>query len=180
MTSPDSDLRYPIGPFEPSSGPLEPAERMRLLQALAEAPAALREAVEGWDHTRLDTPYREGGWTVRQVVHHLPDSHLNAYVRFRWAVTEDEPLIKPYDEKAWASLPDARTAPVEPSLRLLEALHDRWVLLLRALEPADYRRRLRHPDFDEPLTVDTLLEMYVWHGRHHVAHLRALARREGW
>lgn len=180
MTSSDSDPRYPVGPFVPSTGPLPPQRRSELIRTVAAAPDALRQAVSGLDQGQLDTPYREGGWTVRQVVHHVPDSHLNAYVRFRWALTEDAPLIKPYDEKGWARLPDARHAPVAPSLRLLEALHARWVLLLQALEPDSFRRRLRHPDFDEPLTVDTLLELYAWHGRHHVAHVTALRRREGW
>lgn len=176
----DPDLRYPVGPLSLSEGPLPPERRAALMDAIAQTPSHLRRAVAGLDDGQLDTPYREGGWTVRQVVHHLPDSHMNAYVRLRWALTEEAPLIKPYDEKGWAELPDARSAPVEPSLSLLEALHLRWVALLRALEPRDFRRPLRHPDFDDPLTVDTLLEIYGWHGPHHVAHLTALRARKGW
>lgn len=178
MTPPDP--RYPVGAFEPLGRPLSREERTRLVDALEAAPAALRGAVDGLDAEQLDTPYREGGWTVRQVAHHVPDSHLNAYVRFRWALTEDAPLIKPYDEKGWARLPDAVGAPVEPSLLLLEALHARWVLLLRALDPTAFRRIVRHPDFDHPLSADTLLELYAWHGRHHVAHVTALRERQGW
>ncbi len=178
MTEPD--LRYPVGPFTPSGRALEPDERAELVDTLAHAPVALREAVDGLDGDQLDTPYRPGGWTVRQVVHHVPDSHLNSYVRFRWALTEDRPLIKPYDQEGWAELPDARSAPVEPSLRLMDALHARWELLLWAMDPEDFARELRHPDFDEPLTLDTMLELYAWHGRHHVAHVTGLRERKGW
>ena len=172
--------RYPIGRFAPVGRALTTAERREAIDALRRMPGGLREAVAGLDDAQLDTPYRPEGWTVRQVVHHVPDSHLNAYVRLRWALTEDEPLIKPYDENAWAALPDAREGPPEMSLRLLEAVHTRWVALWDALEAGDFLRTLRHPDFDEPLTLDLLLELYAWHGRHHTAHVLSLREREGW
>jgi hypothetical protein len=172
------DLRYPIGPFT-MEGAITPARLEEWIGQIAEAPARLREAVAGLNDQQLDTPYRPGGWTVRQVTHHLPDSHLNSYCRFRLALTEDEPLIKPYDEVRWAELPDARTAPVELSLDLLDTLHRRWVLLLRSLNETAWNRRFRHPE----LGVRSLrqnLGLYAWHGRHHVAHITALRRRMGW
>jgi hypothetical protein len=139
----------------------------------------LRGAAAGLDNQRLDTPYRPGGWTVRQVVHHLPDSHLNSYVRFRLALTEDEPIIKPYDESRWAELTDARTAPVEISLAFIESLHRRWMLLLRSLAPADLARQFRHPELGV-VSLDRNLALYAWHGRHHVAHITSLRERMGW
>lgn len=174
----EADLRYPIGRFSPKSE-VTPGERAGLIEQIAAAPAALRAAVTGLGDAQLDTPYRPGGWTVRQVVHHVPDSHINAYMRFRLALTEEEPEIKTYQEAAWAELPDADSLPVEISLRLLEFLHARWVPLLRALGPAQWARRLRHPEFGV-VTLDTMLQLYAWHGRHHVAHVTALAAREGW
>ncbi|OFV90830.1 MAG: metal-dependent hydrolase [Acidobacteria bacterium RIFCSPLOWO2_12_FULL_65_11] len=129
---------------------------------------------------QIETPYRPGGWTVRQVVHHVPDSHLHAYARFKLALTEHEPTIKPYDEAKWAELPDTQTVSPEVSLTLLEALHQRWVALLRSLSPADYRRTFRHPDRGRVLTLDEVLGIYAWHGRHHVAHITALRQRQGW
>src|SRR5208283_4429646 len=140
-----TDLRYPIGKFN-YDGPLTEENRQRLLGDIAQAPANLRSAVKGLTEAQLDTPYRPGGWTVRQVVHHLADSHLNSYVRFRLALTEDEPTIKPYDQEHWANLSDARTAPAELSLTLLDTLHQRWVLLLRSLKPEDFSRALKHPE----------------------------------
>jgi uncharacterized damage-inducible protein DinB len=173
-----SDPRYPIGPFRRPAG-LSPAERAAAIAAIAEAPARLREAVAGLAPDQLDTPYREGGWTVRQLVHHVPDSHLNAYVRCKLALTEEEPTIRPYDEALWAELPEARTAPIEPSLELLDALHRRWELALRALAPADWQRPLIHPESGRQ-SVEQLIALYAWHGRHHVAHVTELRRREGW
>jgi uncharacterized damage-inducible protein DinB len=172
------DLRYPIGRFRrpASSGP---AERAAFVAAIAEAPARLREAVAGLTPEQLDTPYRPGGWTVRQVVHHVPDSHLNAYVRCKLALTEDEPTIRPYHEERWAELPEARSAPIEISLALLERLHERWVPALLALAPADWERPLVHPESGRQ-TVEQLVALYAWHGRHHVAHVTGLRRREGW
>jgi uncharacterized damage-inducible protein DinB len=150
-----------------------------MMDEIAHAPALLREAVVRLDDPQLDTPYREEGWTVRQVVHHVFDSHVNAYVRFRWALTEDAPVIKPYDEKLWARLPDAITAPVAVSLDLLDALHTRWLILLRAMTPGDFDRRWTNPGFGES-NLDVLLQLYAWHGRHHVAHITSLRQREGW
>jgi hypothetical protein len=150
-----------------------------MIDEIAAAPAQLRAAVAGLDDAQLDTPYRQDGWTVRQVVHHVFDSHVNAYVRFRWALTEDAPLIKAYDEKEWARLPDAVSAPVAVSLDLLDALHKRWLILLRALTPEDFERKWISPDFGE-LGVGVLLQIYAWHGQHHVAHITSLREREGW
>src|SRR4051812_48183899 len=161
------DPRYPIGKFE-GKGDLR-----QWIDEIAAAPFQLRAAVQGLTPPQLDTPYRPGGWTVRQVVHHLPDSHLNSYVRFRLALTEDEPTIKPYDEARWAGLHDASTAPVEVSLALLESLHERWVLLLRSLTPADWQRTFRHPELGV-VTLERTAGLYAWHGRHHVAHINKL------
>ena len=172
------DLRYPLGRFErPSS--LDPALRALFTAQVAETPAALRRAVVTLTDAQLDTPYRPDGWTVRQVVHHVPDSHLNAYVRFRLGLTEHHPTVKPYDEARWAELPDARTAPVEPSLLLLEAVHDRLVRLLRAMPPEDFARTVSHPD-NGTMTLDHLLALYAWHGRHHVAQIQSLRKRLLW
>jgi hypothetical protein len=171
-------FRFPIGRFTPQPT-LEPADRERLIDSIAAVPAALRAAVDGLDDTRLDTPYRPRGWTVRQVVHHVPDSHMNAYVRFKLTVTEDVPTIRTYEEGEWGELEDSRQAPVEISLRLLEALHVRWVLWLRSLGSDDFARRLYHPEFGE-MNLDTLLQLYAWHGPHHVAHITSLRERMGW
>ena len=173
------DLRYPIGQFRFEGGG-DPRRREERIGEIASAPAHLRAAVAGLSPSQLDTPYRDKGWTVRQVVHHLPDSHLNAYTRMKLALTEDEPTIKPYEEARWAELPDARTGPVEISLGLLESLHHRWVLLLRQLRPADFGRRFRHPELGRSLELDELIALYAWHGRHHVAHITNLRHRMGW
>jgi uncharacterized damage-inducible protein DinB len=172
------DLRYPIGNYEDKTL-LTPAERSGAIEQIEEAPKRLREAVGGLSGGQLDTPYRSEGWTVRQVAHHLPDSHMNAYVRLKLALTEDEPIVKPYEEALWAELPDSREAPVEVSLSLLEFLHLRWDSLLRALQPADFARSLRHP-VSGLMTVDNLVHYYAWHGRHHIAQIAALREREGW
>lgn len=173
-----SDLRYPIGKFQRISE-LPATERNVLIQQIADAPALLRDAVAGLSSEKLDTPYRLGGWTVRQVVHHLSDSHMNAYIRTRLALTESQPTIKPYDEKAWAELVDAREAPVENSLNLLESLHFRWVLLLRSLLPTDFLRTLHHPEHGM-ISIDFLLQLYAWHGRHHVRQITSLRERLAW
>jgi uncharacterized damage-inducible protein DinB len=149
------------------------------IQQIEEAPARLREAVKGLTLEELNTPYREGGWTVRQVVHHVPDSHMNSYVRFRLALTEDEPTIKPYMENLWAELPDARSAPIDLSLGLLESLHTRWVALLRSLTPEQWKRQFRHPELGV-VSLEQNLALYAWHGRHHVAHITSLRERMGW
>jgi hypothetical protein len=173
-----SDLRYPIGPFE------EPAEiatedRARYMREIERLPSELRAAVAGLDEAQLDTPYRPGGWTLRQVVHHLPDSHMNSYVRMRLALTEDEPTIRPYFEDRWAALPDASRAPVAVSLDLIEALHRRWALLLHAVEPEQWVRVFRHPERGL-VTLHGNLALYGWHGRHHVAQIHSLRSRRGW
>ena len=174
-----TDLRYPLGPFV-YSGPMTDVQRTEAIARIAAAPARLRDAVLGLDEGQLDTAYRPGGWTVRQVVHHVPDSHLNAYVRIRLALTEDVPTIKPYEEARWAQLPDARTLPVEVSLALLDALHARWVPLLRGIDAGTALRRLRHPEHGREMTIDELIALYAWHGHHHVAHVTALRERMGW
>ena len=173
-----TDLRYPIGKAQMEAR-LDDAQRRELIDRIEETPVRLRAAVSGLSPEQLDTPYRPDGWTVRQLVHHVPDSHLNAYVRFRLALTEDEPTIRPYEEARWAELPDARGAPVELSLALLDALHARWVLLLETLDAAALARTLRHPEHGV-LTLDRMLQLYAWHGRHHVAHVSALSERRGW
>ena len=173
-----TDLAYPIGKFV-WEGPAGPELRKRLIDTIAAAPAALRAAVDGLGDNQLDTPYRPGGWTVRQVAHHLPDSHLNAYVRFKLAVTEETPTIKPYDEKAWASLADVTAVPVPTSLALLGALHERWVALLRSFGEAEWKRTFRHPELGV-VPLEKNLALYAWHGRHHVAHITGLRERMGW
>ena len=172
------DLRYPIGKFTFTEN-LTEEDRERAIAEIAEAPAKLRAAVSGLSEDQLETPYRPGGWTVRQVVHHVFDSHLNSYTRFRLALTEDEPLIKPYDEAAWAELIDAKTAPVDVSLTLLEALHNRWVMLLRSLSETDWQRTFKHPEIGV-VSLEKNVKLYEWHGKHHVAHINHLRQREGW
>ena len=172
------DLRYPIGKFQFPAA-VSPAERDRHIAVLASAPAAYREAVRGLDDTQLDTPYREGGWTVRQVVHHVPDSHMNSYCRFKLALTEDEPSIKGYAEDLWAQLADGRSGPVNSSLNLLESLHLRWVVLLKSMTDKEFARSFRHSEHGL-VRLDTNLALYAWHSRHHEAHITALRRRMGW
>jgi len=172
------DLRYPVGKFKfPDVVSVD--DRMRFVTEITEAPMRLRSAVSGLNEAQLDRPYREGGWTVRQVAHHVPDSHLNSYLRFRWALTEDQPDIKAYHEDRWAELPDARTAPVEISLALLESLHARWAALLHALTDAEWKRTFRHPELG-PVSLEKNAALYAWHGRHHVAHITGLRERMGW
>lgn len=173
-----TDLRYPMGKFH-WKGALNDADRAELIAQIADTPARLREAVKGLTPEQLDTPYRPEGWTVRQVVHHLPDSHMNSYVRFKLALTEDAPAIKTYDEALWARLPDSASTPVETSLTLLEALHERWVILLRSMSQSDFARKVNHPEHGL-INLDYLLAIYGWHGRHHVAHVTSLRERMGW
>lgn len=173
-----ADLRYPVGEFAVPS-PFTAAHRAAAIKTLAELPARMRLACAGLDDARLDTPYRPGGWTVRQVVHHTADSHTHAYIRLKFALSEDNPTIKPYAEAVWAEMRDARTAPVSWSLDLLEALHGRLVLVLSGLEPAAFARTLFHPERGA-MTVDDYLALYDWHSRHHTAHITALRAREGW
>jgi hypothetical protein len=173
-----NDLAYPIGKFV-WEGPGSDAARGHRIDEIAAAPAALRKAVAGLTEPQLDTPYRPGGWTVRQVVHHVPDSHVNAYVRFKLAVTEDTPTIKPYDEAAWAKLADVKAVPVATSLALLESVHERWVAFLRSLGEAEWARTFRHPELGV-VPLEKNLALYAWHGRHHVAHITSLRERMGW
>ena len=173
-----TDLRYPIGKFQ-YEGPLTPAQRAAFIDQIAETPANLRAAIRGLTEEQLETPYRPGGWTVRQVVHHVPDSHMNSYIRFKLAMTEDEPTIKPYHEDIWATLPDAVSKDAEVSLTLLEALHKRWVIFLRSLKDPDFQRKFRHPELGT-LTLEQNLALYAWHGRHHTAHITSLRDRMKW
>jgi hypothetical protein len=172
------DLRYPVGRFDPKIE-VTPELRREWLDVLAELPALFREAVEDLSPEQLDTPYRPDGWTVRQLAHHVPDSHMNAYVRMKLALTEDSPAIKTYEEALWAELPDARVTPVEVSLTLLEALHQRWVLLLNALTDEQWARAFRHPEWGN-VSVGLALGLYAWHSRHHLAHATRLRERMGW
>jgi uncharacterized damage-inducible protein DinB len=172
------DLSYPIGKFQ-APPRFDDDLRRQFIDQIAEAPAKLRAAVRGLSDEQLDTPYRSGGWTVRQVVHHLPDSHLNSYVRFKLAMTEQEPTIKPYEQQLWAELADSRTAPIEMSLDLLDALHKRWVLLLKSLKASGFSRTFRHPEMGI-MTLDRTLALYAWHSLHHVAHITLLRQRMGW
>jgi hypothetical protein len=172
------DLRYPIGRFVEDSA-VTGEKRSAWIRQIAGAPGAIRQAVTGLSDRQFDTPYRPGGWTVRQVLHHVPDSHLNAYCRCKFALTEDNPTIKPYDEAAWARVADTDRTPPEVSLTLLDALHQRWVILLESLEPRDFTRPLQHPERGA-ITLDWMLQLYAWHGRHHAAHITELRKREGW
>ena len=178
--NPDETLRYPTGRFQRPSRPLEGTERRELIDKIERTPSAIRAAVDGLSDAQLDTPYRPGGWTLRQVVHHVPDSHMNAFIRFKLALTEDTPTIKPYDESAWAKLSDARDTPIDTSLTLLSSLHERWVGLMRAMSPSDFGRKLTHPEWDAPLSLDSMLALYAWHGRHHTAHITGLRKQRGW
>jgi hypothetical protein len=171
------DARYPIGKSEFTPA-LTADERRTRVRQIAELPTLMRAAVAGLTEAQLQTPYREGGWTVRQVVHHVPDSHMHAFLRFKLALTENEPTIKPYAEAPTAELSDSRL-PIDVSLRLLDALHERWTALLQGMQPADFARRLNHPERGV-LTLDALVNDYVWHGRHHVAHITSLRDRMGW
>jgi hypothetical protein len=172
------DLSYPIGKFD-FQQTVTPDRYPALIADIAGAPALYREAVRGLTESQLDTPYRPDGWTVRQTVHHVADSHMNGYIRIRLALTENEPTIKPYNEKAWAELSDARTAPVEISLQIVEHLHSRWATLLKSLSEADFARTFRHPEAGV-LRLDLTLALYAWHGRHHAAHITGLRQRNGW
>jgi hypothetical protein len=172
------DLRYPIGKFS-VQGEITDQRRHEWIAQIAAAPSLLRAALSGLSAEQLATPYRPGGWTLVQLAHHVPDSHMNSYVRYRLALTEEQPTIKPYAEDLWAELDDARTAPVEMSLALLESLHARWVLLLRSLSEAEWKRAFRHPELGL-MTLEKNLALYAWHGRHHVAHVTGLRERMGW
>jgi uncharacterized damage-inducible protein DinB len=169
------NLQYPVGKYQPPDI-IDEAQRSQWIGQIEALPSELAAALEGLTAEQLNTPYRAGGWTVRQVVHHLADSHMNSQIRFRWALTEEAPLIKAYQESLWAELPDARTLPVKVSLDLLAALHARWTALLRQMTEADYQRRLRHPASGET-DLNRMLGLYAWHGRHHTAHILIVRQR---
>lgn len=178
MTEPAADPRYPIGKFQRDVEPT-PERRREWIDAIAETPARFRAAVQGLSDEQLDTPYRDGGWTVRQLAHHVPDSHMNALIRFKLGLTEDNPLIKTYDEALWAELGDVRATPLETSLATLELVHERWVHLLRSITDEQWARTIQHPEWG-PMRLETMLALYAWHGRHHVAHVTRLRERMGW
>jgi uncharacterized damage-inducible protein DinB len=173
-----ADVRFPVGPFAIDAD-VTPDKRAAWIRHMAGAPAQLASAVLGLDDAQLDTPYREGGWTPRQVVHHLADAHLNGFARFKLALTEEQPDIKTYEEDRWAETADARRAPVELSLRLLDALHARWTILLESLSAEEFGRAFRHPDRGV-MTIDKAIQLYAWHGAHHAAHILGLRSRRGW
>ncbi|MEW6736032.1 MAG: YfiT family bacillithiol transferase [Acidobacteriota bacterium] len=173
-----SDIRYPIGKFSFDENVKE-TEKQQFINEIADTPAKLRSAVTGLTPAQLDTAYRPDGWTVRQVVHHLADSHMNSYIRFKLAMTEDEPVIKTYAEDQWAELADARSGSIDLSLTLLEVLHERWVLFLKSLKPADYQRKFRHPELGV-VSLNKSLALYAWHGKHHIAHITTLREKERW
>lgn len=177
MSLNDTDPRYPVGKFA-APATITPGERTGAITTLAELPEQLRNAVDGLSFAQLGTPYREGGWTVRQVVHHVADSHMNALIRVKLSLTEDWPTVKPYDEAAWANLHDV-AAPVEWSLELVESMHARWVMLLQSLNEEQWKHGFHHPE-NGPMTVEMATLLYAWHSRHHIAHITHLRAREKW
>ena len=172
-------LKFPVGNFVPPKDTSE-EQRRHWIEEIAALPSQLRAAVVGLTEEQLETPYRPEGWTVRQVVHHLPDSHMNSYMRFRLALTEDNPTIRPYEEQLWAELPDAAHGPIDLSLDLLEMLHKRWVFLLKAMGEEDYQKTFYHPGSQKNFRLATVLALYAWHSRHHLAHITELKKRKGW
>jgi uncharacterized damage-inducible protein DinB len=172
------DPRYPIGKFNKN---ITVTKEMRsdFINTIETLPSQLRKEVENLSQQQLDTPYRNGGWTIRQVVHHLPDSHINSYVRFKLALTEDNPAIKTYEEHLWAELPDTFKTPIDVSLNLLESLHTRWVILLRSLTDEQYEKTFQHPEWNK-ITLSTVLALYAWHSKHHLAHITELKKKMGW
>lgn len=173
-----TDLRYPIGKYEPKEFSRELKDEW--LADIKFLPQALEAAVANLDEAQIHTPYREGGWTVQQLVHHVADSHMNAYCRFKLAITEDNPTIRPYDEKLWAELDDTKNLPINISITLLHALHLRWTELLRSIRDDQWDRTVFHPEYKKTMTLWFLLGMYAWHSRHHAAHILSLRERMGW
>jgi hypothetical protein len=169
----ETSPQYPVGKFEAPES-ISPGERARYIETIAAAPAKLRAAVHGISAIKLDSRYRDGGWTVRQVVHHLPESHMNAYIRFKLALTEADPVVKPYDEAAWAQLNDIPVTPIGTSLTLLEALHQRWVILMRGMSGNDWRKQYIHPEYGRTQTLEHTLALYAWHCDHHIAHVKSV------
>ena len=174
----ETDLQYPIGKFH-RHGTLTEELRAKYIEMVEQLPVRMRDAVSGLNDRQLETPYRPGGWTVRQVVHHVADSHVNSYVRFKLALTEDWPTVKSYDEAAWAKLPDSRKMPVEVSLAIIESLHGRWVGLLEALSDEDFQKGYEHSEMGRQ-NLAKVLALYDWHSRHHTAHITSLRARQGW
>jgi len=172
------DLRFPVGDFKAPAS-YSDSQRAAMLQDIADLPSKLRAAVAGLNDQQLDTPYRDGGWTVRQTVHHVADSHVNSYIRVRFAATEINPTIMPYPEAVWAELADAKHAPVESSLQILEGLHSRWVTLFQSFKPEDWNRTMFHPERGK-LDMNVILALYSWHSKHHVAHITELRKRKSW
>lgn len=175
---PATDPRYPIGKLQ-RPATVDSKQRRAFMDQLGAAPAALRKAVQGLNDKQLDTPYRDGGWTVRQVVHHIADSHMHAYLRTKFALAEEERTILPYQEELWAELPDARSGPIEPSLQIIDSLHQRWLGALREQPEAMFQRAVMHPE-NGRLTVDALLATYAWHSAHHTAHITTLRKAKNW
>jgi uncharacterized damage-inducible protein DinB len=173
-----TDLQYPIGKFQKKES-ISASERGAMINEISATPAKLRAAVKGLSAKQLATPYRPEGWTVSQLVHHIADSHANAYIRFKLGLTEDEPTIKPYNEKKWAELEDSLSTPIEVSLAMTDAVHHRWNSVMRAARAEDFARTLRHPEMGV-MNLDALVQLYHWHGRHHVAHITSLRQRNGW
>jgi hypothetical protein len=174
-----TDLRYPVGTFNPPTVVTE-TYLQNCIEAIRSTPERMAAALEGLTDEQLDTPYRPGGWTLRQLAHHLPDSHMHCYLRFHWALTEDSPLIKPYDEKTWATLPYHQSVPIELSLNLLKAIHDRWMIMLDNLTAEELECSYRHPEDGQVYTIQKAILLYAWHGDHHIAHITGLRERMGW
>ena len=169
-------LQYPIGRFSPPADTIE-GDRIGWIKDIEDLPLKLRNEIRNFTEEMLDVPYRPEGWTVRQVVHHLVDSHMNAYLRFKLTLTEDLPAIRPYDEKLWANLDEAKNSAPEPSVALLEALHKRWVISLRSMQPPDFNRRYFHPEYKKEYSLHHALALYAWHGKHHLEHIRIVKRK---
>jgi hypothetical protein len=167
-----SDRQFPIGRFAPPAT-ITAADRAGWIERLRTAPERMKAAAEGLSEAQLRTPYREGGWSARQVIHHVPDSHMNGYIRFKMALTEENPVIKPYDEKAWALLSDAVRTPIETSLALLAALHERWLVVIAGMREEDWKRQFLHPELG-PMTLERQIGLYAWHGDHHIAHVKSV------
>lgn len=172
------DPRYPIGKFQPQEN-YTSADIAAFIARIEALPAKLEAAVRGLNDQQLDTPYREGGWTVRQVVHHVPESHLNSYIRIKWTLTEETPLIKAYDEKRWAETEDVKL-PIDMSVNLLKALHVRWTAVMRTLTAEQLKREFTHPESKKNVPLDRLIHLYAWHGDHHLAHITSLKEKMGW
>lgn len=173
-------LRYPIGKFQPKTQYYYETDTVGYIDEISRLPGQIQAAVGDMTEEQLDTPYRSGGWTIRQVIHHIVDSHINSYIRYRWALTEETPTIKAYDEGSWAFLPDAQHGPIDLSLDLITALHARWSYLLSHMRPDDFMRELVHPDWDSHLTLHLMTHLYAWHGKHHLAHITTLKEHQNW